>query len=105
MEEIIFSLIHVKTLRRSRPINIAKKTTTTIRSFIANFINFQTTTTTRISPINNAQRGTTTPKNSIYTTIILILDLAFKHFHIHNNSVIPKHTKTIILCLFCVYKT
>jgi len=35
---------------------------------MANLINFQTTTTTRISPINNAQRGTTMPKSSIYLT-------------------------------------
>jgi len=49
---------------------------------MANFINFQTTTTTRISPINNAQRGITTPKSSIYATIKLIFPLSFKHFYI-----------------------
>jgi len=61
-------LILSKTPITSRPISIAKNATTTIRIFMANLINFQTTTTTRISPINNAQRGTTMPKSSIYLT-------------------------------------
>jgi len=52
----------------SRPISIAKNTTTTMRIFIANFINFQATTTINTIMINMAQRGILPNISSIYLT-------------------------------------